>query len=180
MPVPAPIVLGVTGAIHLSVVGIFGVVGYLSYKAFKDYNDNLMEDVGYDAIIMIAGFLLLLWIITILIRADRTLRRTHDILREKYGFNSYDDAYRRQLRYIFPVNIIKNFIENKLVIPYSKHDGDYKIINMFAQIIIDADDDIEAPCSLNNHSHNHEKDKKCDSESEKLIPSKQKCCNCDH
>eukprot|EP00483_Globobulimina_turgida_P000203 UN00203 len=174
MPVPAPLVLGVTGGIHAGVLTIFVGIGYLTYKAYNDYSDNLMTDVAYDIGIMVLGFILLVWIITIIIRADRTLRRIHDILREKYGYNSYDDAYRRRLRYIWPVNVIKKFIENKLVIPYSTHDKDYKILNMFVQIIIDADDDIEAPCSLGNgHSHNHndEKNKKCQSESEILLPS---------
>lgn len=141
MPVPAPLVLGVTAAFHAITLLLFGDIGYFSYKTYNDYNDDLYQDIGWNICLMILGFILLIWLMTIIIRADRTLRRIHDDLREKYGYNSYDDAYQKQLKYIFPVSIIKKLIENKLVIPYYKNDQEYKILAMFKQIILDADDD---------------------------------------
>ena len=87
------------------------------------------------------------------------------------------------MRYIFPVNYIKQGIESKLVIPYYQRDKDYKILAMFQQIILDADDDVECGThTLHQHQHSHQNhiDKRHESETEKLISCPQKCCNRDH
>lgn len=80
MPVPAPLVLGVTAALHGCVLIIIGGIGYLSYKAHNDLNGKLYEDFGIDICAMILGFLFMIFVMTSLIRADRTLRRIHDDL----------------------------------------------------------------------------------------------------
>ena len=80
MPVPAVLVLGVTGCIHGCVLLMFTDIGYFLYKAYNDHNNKLMENMVYDIIFMIIGYLLTIWLITILIRAEKTLRRIHDTL----------------------------------------------------------------------------------------------------
>lgn len=106
---------------------------------------------------------------------DNTKGKTH-------GYPPYEDAYVRQLKYAFPVLYLRRFLEKKIVVPYMiKHDVNDKLQNMFKQMIIDADIDEECGC---NHDHNQKqkntKDKKNDSECEKLISSTSKTQCCDH
>ena len=78
MSVPPPLVLGVTGSFHGITLFLFTIIGYFSYKIYNDYNDHLYQDIGWDICLMILGIIILIWLMTILVRADRTLRRIHD------------------------------------------------------------------------------------------------------
>ena len=97
------------------------------------------------------------------------------------------------------MGILRKVVESKLVIPYYKHDQEIKVLAMFKQIIIDADDDVESgshtitgnghhnhgPNCNHSHSHFHShshspNDKKFESESERLITPKNQCCSNEH
>ena len=80
MAIPAALVLAITLSIHGYFLLMILTIGYGSYRVYHDYVDEMYDNIFFDVVVAMLVMVFLIWLTTVFIRMDLTLRRIHEKL----------------------------------------------------------------------------------------------------